>query len=211
MSEGSLFTIGTRPRPALAGWSLGLAALLLTACDPLSLGVGAAATGGITVAQERSVKDAVGDAAIRLAINDLWLQESVDLYQRLGLSVNEGRVLVTGRVPTPEDRLTAIRLAWQADGVREVINEVEVADNDGIGGYARDAWIAAQLRTRLTFDTSIRAINYSVETVGGTIYLMGIAQDPAELERVVSHARRIPYVRQVISYVRLKDQPPPTA
>ncbi|HET8725995.1 MAG TPA: BON domain-containing protein, partial [Alphaproteobacteria bacterium] len=149
--------------------------------------------------------------AIRLSINDLWLKESLDLYSSLGLSVNEGRVLVTGQVPTPEARVTAIRLVWQVDGVREVINEVAVAESDGISGYARDAWITTQLRTRLTFDTSLRAINYSVETVGGTIYLMGVAQDQAELDRVIAHARQIPYVRQVISYVRMKDEAPATA
>jgi osmotically-inducible protein OsmY len=187
------------------------ALVVLAACDPVSLGVGAAATGGVAVAQERSVKDAVSDTGIRLSINDLWLKESLDLYSSLGLSVNEGRVLVTGQVPTPEARVTAIRLVWQVDGVREVINEVEVAESDGISGYARDAWITTQLRTRLTFDTSLRAINYSVETVGGTIYLMGVAQDQAELDRVIAHARQIPYVRQVISYVRMKDDASATA
>lgn len=190
---------------------LALGALALAACDPVSLGVGAAATTGVAVAQERTVKDAVSDTAIRIGINDLWLKESVDLYQRLGLSVNEGKVLVTGRVPTHEDRVTAIRLVWQVDGVREVINEVEVAEGVGIGGYLRDAWISTQLRTRLTTDTSIRAINYSVDTVGGTVYLMGVAQDQAELDRAISHARQIPYVREVVSFVRMKNEPPPAA
>jgi osmotically-inducible protein OsmY len=195
----------------LAGGILALGALALGACDPVSLGVGAAATGGVVLAQERPAKEAVSDTAIRLSINDLWLKEDLDLYQRLGLSVNEGRVLVTGLVPSQEDRLTAIRLVWQVDGVREVINEIEVAESEGISGYARDVWISTQLRSRLTFDTSIRAVNYSVETVGGTIYLMGIAQDQAELDRVIGHARQIPYVRRVVSHVRMKDDPAPVA
>src|SRR3546814_947987 len=130
---------GRRGQAALCG-ILGFALLAVAACNPVSLGVGAAAAGGVVAAQERPAEEAVSDTAIRLTINDLWLKEDVDLYQRLGLSVNEGRVLVTGQVPTQEDRLTAIRLAWQADGVREVINAVEVAESEGISGYAREAW-----------------------------------------------------------------------
>ena len=51
----------------------------------------------------------------------------------------------------------------------------------------------------------MRSINYNVDCVGGTIYLIGVAQDQAELERVIDHARDISYVRRVVSYVRLKD------
>jgi osmotically-inducible protein OsmY len=48
----------------------------------------------------------------------------------------------------------------------------------------------------------------------GVVYLMGIAQDRAELDRVVDHARNIGLVTKVVSYVRIKGQgggPPPTA
>ena len=61
----------------------------------------------------------------------------------------------------------------------------------------------------MTFDTSVLAINYSVETVDGVIYLMGIAQDRGELNRVIAHARQIPYVRGVVQYVRIKTEPSP--
>lgn len=193
-----------------AGAGVALAAMLLTlvACDPVTLGVaGTAAAGGTAAAQERSVSDAISDQAIRISINDLWLRESLEMYNRLSLTVTEGRVLVTGQVPTPEERVTAIRLVWQADGVKEVINEIQVADSGGISGYARDAWISTQLRSRLAFDGSIHALNYSIDTVGGTIYIMGIAQNQAELDRVIAHARNIPYVQRVVPYVRMAGEP----
>ena len=53
----------------------------------------------------------------------------------------------------------------------------------------------------------MQSINYSVETVDGTVYLMGIAQNGSELQRVQDHARNLAYVRKVVSYVRLKDDP----
>ena len=51
------------------------------------------------------------------------------------------------------------------------------------------------------------SINYSVETVNGTVYLLGIAQDEAELVRVIEHARGIEDVKQVVSHVVVKDDP----
>ena len=69
---------------------------------------------------------------------------------------------------------------------------------------ARDTWITTQLKSKLTFDQDVLAINYAIETVNGVVYLIGIAQNQAELERVVGHARDIEYVRNVITHVRVK-------
>ena len=67
----------------------------------------------------------------------------------------------------------------------------------------RDAWITAQLSATLLFDKEVSSINYSLETVDGIIYLMGIARSREELERVVAHAKEVSYVRRVVSYVRV--------
>ncbi len=64
--------------------------------------------------------------------------------------------------------------------------------------------IAAELRARLLADGAIASINYSIETVNGSVYLIGVAQDPAELDRALTHARNIAYVRRVLNYMRLK-------
>ncbi len=101
-----------------------------------------------------------------------------------------------------------MRLAWQAEGVKEVINEIQVTDRGGLVDYARDTWISAQLTTKLLLDKAIKAINYNVETVNGVVYMIGIAQDQAELERATNHARTIPNVAKVVSHVRLKSAPP---
>ncbi len=179
--------------------------LALSGCAGLFLG--AAATGGVAVAQERSVGDAVDDLTIRTQLNALFFEEDIDLYQDIAFKVIEGRVLLTGSVETPEDRIRAVKLAWQANGVREVNNEIQVSDESGILNYARDTWISAQLKGRVLIDKEIFSINYNIETVNGTVYLVGIAQDQTELDRVTNHARTIPYVRRVVSHVILKDDP----
>jgi len=92
--------------------------------------------------------------------------------------------------------------------VREVINEIEVDDKSSLTDSARDEWIATKLKGRLLADREINSINYSIETVNRSIYLMGIARNQAELDRVIRHAKDISYVRRVVSYVRVKDAAP---
>lgn len=194
------------PLFALGLVALGLAAALaLSGCTAAVVGGGA--TAGVAIAQERSVGDAIDDATIVATINKLWLEHDWDLFAHVDLSVLEGRVLLTGKVKTPQDRLDAVRLAWRARGVREVINEIKVTDERGVMNFARDSWITAQLRAKLTFDEKVRAINYSIETVDGVVYLMGLAQDQDELDRVTDYARNIRYVRGVTSHVWLKSDP----
>lgn len=189
----------------------GFIALLLGATPFLSGCVGAAVGAGASVAtaasEERGLNNAARDLAIRTRINALWLEHSDTLLTKADISISEGRVLLTGSVPTQKLRLDAVRLAWQAVGVKEVINEIQVTTSGGTSGFARDSWISAKLKTRLTLDNQVVSINYSIDTVGGTVYLMGIAQNAAELERVRNHARQIKYVRRIVSHVIMKNDP----
>jgi osmotically-inducible protein OsmY len=188
---------------------LALAAVIAASgCTPVGVAASLGATVGVAAAQEGGLSAATTDAAIRVQVTDLWLKHSMDMYRRLGLTVKEGRVLVTGSVPSPDMRVDAIRLAWQADGVRQVINEVTVDKGGGVSGYVKDSWISTDLKTRLMFDKYIQSINYTIETVGGTIYIMGIAQDQQELDRVLNYARNTKFAKNVVSYARLRGETP---
>ncbi|MGD9538625.1 MAG: BON domain-containing protein [Alphaproteobacteria bacterium] len=193
-------------RRLLAGVALP-AALLLALNGCVGMVVGGAATGATVAAQERSVGDAVDDLTIRTTLNELFLRESLDLYNDVSFSVVEGRVLLKGAVLKPEHRIRATQLAWRAAGVREVINEIQVTDQGGISDYATDTWISTQLKTKMLLDKDVLSINYNVETVNGTVYLMGIAQDQKELDRVIMLARNVPRVTDIVSHVVMKDDP----
>ena len=178
-----------------------LAALSVNGCVPLV--AGAATSTGVAVAQDRSVGAALDDTGIAANVNGLLLKESGTLFRKVGVEVNEGRVLLTGAVSTPDDRIKATMVTWRARGVKEVINELQVTDKGGVISFTKDAWITTQLRAKILTDTKVLDINYSVETVNGVIYLLGIAQSQAELDRVTSYARNISGVERVVSYVRV--------
>ncbi len=179
----------------------------LGACSGAALVAGGAATAGVAVAQERSIGTAVDDAAIQIQIKHELLQASDDLFIKVSSEVHEGRVLLTGVVPTPEDRVEAVRLAWRVRGVEEVLNEIQISDRGGVTDYLKDVKITTQLKFRMLRDPDIYDVNFSVETVHGIVYLMGIARTESELRKVTTYARNIAGVQKVVSHVRLSDDP----
>ncbi len=184
---------------------LGCLAGTLAGCAGLAVGTGA--TGATMAAQERGLKGGIDDAGIRLSINGLWFEHDEEMYRKVTLSISEGRVLLTGRVKSEQMMFDAVRLAWKANGVKEVINEVQVNDQTDIGAYFRDIWINARLKAKLAFDDSVTSINYSIDTVSGIVYLFGIARDQDELRRVTNHAKDVEYVRKVVNHVWLRADP----
>ncbi len=169
--------------------------------------IGAGATVGTAAMEERGIAGVTDDAVLRIRLNGLFSGKDERLWRKVGLQVYMGRVLLTGAVETEDMRSEAVRLAWSAEGVKEVINEMQIAQSGGATGFARDTWITTQLTSALLFDKDVSSINYSVRSVGGTVYLIGLAQDRAELNRVMNHARGMSYVKKVVNYVQIKRPP----
>jgi len=183
------------------------AGLLLAALLPLqgcvSTVVGAGAAVGVAAFEERSLKVHANDTTLATKIRYNLVEAGKDFVSDIGIEVYESEVLMTGIVKNEEARAEAVKLAWQVDGVKNVYNEIQIADS-GLGDLAKDSWITTKLKSRITFDENIYAINYSIETVAGVVYLIGIAQSQAELDKVIAHARDLGYVKRVISHVRIK-------
>ncbi len=187
----------------LVALALPLAGFGLSGCVSTVVGVGAAAA---TAAQEeRGIEAAANDLAIKTNINGLFLDKDSDIWSGITLTVMEGRVLMTGTVRTEAQRGEAGRIAGRAKGVRTVLNELQVtrAELNGL----RDRLITLDLRDKLLRDDSILSINYSLDTVNGVVYVIGIAQDKAEAARVRAHARHIEYVRRIVDHVITNDDP----
>jgi len=175
----------------------------LSGCTGLIVG-GAAAT-GVAVAEERSVGTIVDDVSISTQIKGKIFEKSEPLFSDTATTVNDGIVLITGQVPTPDDRIALARIAWSVQGVKQVHNRTMIKGQGEDPSFTSDAVITTKLKYQLLADTKIMNINYTVETVGKVVYLMGVAQDQAELDRVEAHAKEISGVRSIVSYVQLKS------
>jgi len=205
--EETMRSLVLNPAKSLAAVLLFALGALAGGCTPVGAVVGIGATTAVAATEERGVGGAAADTKIRLAINDSWFKSDVAMLRRLNLQVYEGRVLVSGVVPNEAMRAEAIRLAWMPDGVREVINEVRIGASPAFDTAAQDTLITNRLKTRLLVTKGIDAVNYSIRTVNGVIYLLGIAQDDAELQRVIAVARDITGAEGIVNHVILKDDP----
>lgn len=185
-----------------------IAILFLVALEGCAAGVvvGAGASVATTAAEERGLSVAIDDAKIQAAIDEKWLSANFDMLRNINLRVREGRVLMVGAAPDEKLVAEAVRLAWQVPGVKDVYNEVFITQSQGVLDYSRDTWIATQLQAEMTFNGKIYAINFTVDVVNGTVYLLGIARSQAELDRVVDLARNLRYVRRVVNHVRVMER-----
>jgi osmotically-inducible protein OsmY len=184
--------------------------LVVLVAPALSGCIAAAAVGTVaavqTTRQERAVGAALDDRAIKTTL-DAKLRQTSGLRFGIATTVVEGRVLLAGRVTRPEDRLEATRVAWTIHGVAKVDNDIEVTDSWGWLDRPQDFIMRQALVAKLVSDGSIKGVNYTTDVVHGVVYLMGVGQDQAEVDRVVEHANSVNNVRRVENYVVLKDDP----
>ena len=179
-----------------------LGGLLFSGCAPAVIGVGTAAVAASST--EKGLSTSVADGLIFTKIQDNFLQTDASLPTGVDVTVNDGAVLLTGKVKTPEEKVLATKLTWEVRGVREVVNEIQVIDKSSIKDIAKDLAASAQLRGKLIADNSVSSLNFSIDVVNGTVYLSGVAADAEEMNRVVSHARELRFAQQVVNYITLR-------
>jgi osmotically-inducible protein OsmY len=174
-------------------------------------GLAAAAGGGYAAAQERGVDGAAGDMTIKTNIEAELIKRDPMLQAGITTTVYGGRVLLTGRVASPEMKAAAGQIAGSTQNVRALYDEVEVAPAGSAWDDAKDAWITTRVRSEMVVDADIRSVNYTIDTANGSVYLIGSARSQAELDRATRIARYVPDVRRVVSYVEIRGGAPVAA
>ena len=113
-------------------------------------------------------------------------------------------MLLTGLVSNQEVRIEAVRLVWEVEGVKEVINEIEIGNRSSIKDYAKDLWINTQAKAIAAKTVGLRSVAYNFETINGKIYIAGITSKADQLESVVKELKNIKGVSEIINYVIIK-------
>ena len=175
-------------------------------CSP----TGILATGGssaLVVAEgERSMGTVIDDATIKVNIAAKFLNAGNNLFVNINTSVLEGRILLTGLVDNQEIRIDAVRLVWEVEGVKEIINEIEIGNRSTLKDYASDLWINTQARAVAAKTVGIKSITFNFETIQGKIYIAGISTRPDLLDEMVSALKNIKGVNEIVNYVIIKEQ-----
>ena len=187
---------------------LGVLAHFLQGCSPTGTVLGAGARTGLALAEDRPVEEIWGDTLLKVTINKKLLETSFsETFWSLNTTIFEGRVLITGNVKNTTLRDQVSQIVWGVKGVREVLNEIEIQETNTVTQIARDKFIQTSLQARMLGDKIVSDINYKMIAHNNVLYIIGVAQSHAELEKVVAHARAIRYVKQFVNYIWLADNP----
>lgn len=187
----------------------GLPFCLLAAALPLAAGGCAATVGGIagdaayTASEERNGRRVVDDNVVKLKLNKRLIDEGLGLFKDVSTVVYAGRVLLLGSVEDADAGARAGAIAAEVGGVREVINEIEVASEVGIGSFISDVVIEKTIQTDYLFDDAIDSANFRVRSVNQVVYLIGLAASEAELEHALAVAGKPEDVRRVVNHVEV--------
>ncbi|NBC21644.1 MAG: BON domain-containing protein [Alphaproteobacteria bacterium] len=186
--------------------TLGL--LPLTGCAAAA--VGAAGAAGVAAAQERTMGEAFDDATTSSEVKARLLSERGG-YGEVDVEVSGGLVLLSGRVNTPEQRVKAEDIAWSVERTRDVANEIRIEPPGGFVKNVSDEITTARVRAALFGSSSVKSYNFNIETYDGVVYLMGIARSRGELQAAAEKASYVGGVKQVVSFVRVRDPRPQAA
>ena len=119
--------------------------------------------------------------------------------------VLDGRIFLKGKVDNPEEKLKLTKIAWETQGVRSVRNDIKIKEEFNFKQSAKDLLITSQLRTAFVLNKNIRSTNYQIDTYKKKIYVYGIALTIEEKDLVISEAKEILDVEDVIASIILVE------
>ncbi len=119
--------------------------------------------------------------------------------------VLDGRIFITGKVNTVEEKLKITKLAWEIKGARSVKNDLKIKEKFNFSQTAKDVLITSQLRAALITNKKIKSVNYDIDTYKKVIYIYGISQDKDERTEVINEAKKVLDVENVITSIFLVE------
>ena len=176
----------------------------------LSSCIGVSSTGifgtGVTVALDpRTVGTQIDDTIMQKNLTAKILLRNKKHFLAVKSKVIDGRIFLTGKVESPEEKLQLTKSAWEIKGVRSVRNDIKIKEEFNFHRSAKDILITSQLRTALIFNKNIKASNYQIDTYKKKIYVYGIALTSEERDLVISEAKEILDVKDVIASILLVE------
>ncbi len=161
---------------------------------------------GVSVALDpRTVGTQIDDSIMQKTISAKILTRDKKHIISVKTKVLDGRIFITGKVDNPEEKLLITKLAWETKGARSVRNDIKIKEEFNFKQSAKDLPITSQLRTALILNKNIKATNYQIDTYKKKIYVYGIALTSEEKDLVISEAKEILDVEDVIASIILVE------
>ena len=180
--------------------------LILSGCQFASTFFTGARKITTVIMDDRSFQDDLKDFQIAMSLRE----DFIEIDPKLGLDISpdvfEGKVLLTGALPNIELIQQILEKTWNTPDVKMVYNYIRIAEPPSLEIVNTDAAISGAIRTQLTFTRHISSSNYKLIMENGTLYIMGIAKNQAELERVLSVIKNTAGVNKIVNLTRFRDK-----
>ena len=172
--------------------------------------IGSSSTGvfgtGVTIAMDpRTLGTQIDDSIMDKSLDAKLVTTDKNYLLNVKTKVLDGRIFITGKVDTPEEKLKITKLAWETKGARSVKNDLQIKEDFNFKQSAKDILITSQLRSAIIFNKKIKAVNYNIDTYKKKIYVYGIAKTKDEKDEIVKEAKAILDVQDVITSILLME------
>ena len=181
-----------------------LAGIIFSGCVGVS-SKGIFGTGVSVAFDPRTVGTQMDDSIMQKNLTARILLTDKKYLLSVKSKVLDGRIFMTGKVEKPEEKLRLTKIAWETKGARSVRNDIKIKEEFNFKQSAKDILITSQLRTALILNKNIKATNYQIDTYKKKIYVYGIALSSEEKDLVVSEAKEILDVKDVIASIILVE------
>ena len=207
MKNSSTFWLRAARQLVLAGASVAV----LAACVPLvPFVIGGAMVGGALVATDRRTSGAqLEDEGIELRSN-ARIRETLGEKVHVNVNSYNRQVLLTGEVPTAQDRQQVEQLVSKVENVRSIVNELGVLGNSTLPQRSSDSLVTGKVKAGLVDAKDLYANAFKIVTERGTTYIMGRvskreADRATEIARSVVGVQRLVRVLEIISEEELQQ------
>ncbi len=195
---------------------LALLGISLSACAPLVLG--GAAMSALVATDRRTSGAQLEDEGIELRAAGR-IRENLGDRAHVNVTSYNRQVLMTGEVPSGQDRQLVEQIVSKVENVRSIVNELAVSGNTSLTQRSSDALITGRVKAAMVDAKDLFANAFKVVTERGTTYLMGrVTQREAnratELTRSTGGVQKVVRVLEIISEEELQrtlPQPAPAA
>ena len=183
-----------------------LLVLNLKSCAaPVIGGMGAIAFS--SSAQEKGLGTSINDKVIYVKLRNAIYDWNPSASQKVSISVDNGSILVTGKLKNINAKINLTKVIWDVSGVKEVNNQVQISETNNIKNVAKDLASLGEIRARLMASKELNSLNFSVDVVNNIAYISGIASSEEEMSIVTQIAQEARFIKEVQNFVKVnKDK-----
>lgn len=188
----------------------------LTGCFPVVMG--GAVMGGMVATDRRTSGAVLEDQGIELRAKSR-ISENVGERVHVNVVSYNRQVLLTGEVPTAQDKQLVEQIVSRVDNVTNIVNDLAVMGNSSLGQRSSDTLVTGRAKAALIDSKDLFANAFKIVTERGTTYMMGRVTQ-REAKRGTEVVSSVPGVQKVVRLLeiisedelaRMMPQPPKDA